>query len=65
MKFRKKKIQNMKYILQTEMTSLEELLDIFTAVTVTNWPLCYRANEQEETGSSVNLLHIDFQRAFK
>lgn len=55
----------MKYILHTEMTSLEELLATYSAVTVTNLPLCYRANEQEETSSLVHLLHIDLQGAFK
>lgn len=46
MKFREKKIEEMKSIPQTEMTPLEELLAMYTAVTATNWTLCCRANEQ-------------------
>lgn len=37
-----------------------------TAENVTNWSLCfYIVNEEEETGSLVDLLHTDFQKAFK
>lgn len=43
----------MKYILQSGMTPLQELL-----AAVTNWT-CHRATEQEETGSSA--LHTDFK----